>query len=625
MKRSLRNYALLLCLLLFAGMSAHAQCEIDSTVANLPPGLYPNVLSDAQGCEFYEEVITFRLPRDTMVSFGGAILTLPFLSFTIIDVEGLPPGMDWICNLDSLDCFYEVNPDNPDPDTLGCVRIFGTPEVPGFYPLGVTVLARLRVAGEQTVPFEISLNVQPCVFTSDCYTFAVSEVCTPATLTLSNNVPSMGVEGFSYKWEISGPDNFLFISEEEDPTIPPLESGGEYIIRYDATVDTVGTVLTQAIIESVNCNDLLDAGDIYWLLKDSSGTEYFSTAGQELSNAGNDTPIVTNIPETVLPPGVYEFQVWDNDDFFLDPDDDGCADGRDNGEAGVVFTIPLPDSLLAGDTLKLTNQGLSVSLMFNRPVTNFSCSDTFHIYARPEVPQIEMDGDTVLCEGESVLLSTGVVADSLQWFFDGQALETAHSSSLEVSAPGLYSVEAINLGGLCSAASANIEIEQVLVDPPMIDFDSNRTVFVLNAQPDLSYEWFDHAGPIGTGDSLELSTSSAVRAQAIDVASGCRSALSDSLVAILAGRFDEATLIQSWTVYPNPSQGNFRLRAELHRPQSVKLHIKDLFGRTVYSKSYHRPVQQIDEQISLPHLARGMYLITLEFEAGTASRKVLLH
>ena len=64
--------SVLLFSLLFAmlPMASFAQCLPDTTLeGNLE--ISPDSLTDAVGCQYYEEVISFVLPRDTMANLGG--------------------------------------------------------------------------------------------------------------------------------------------------------------------------------------------------------------------------------------------------------------------------------------------------------------------------------------------------------------------------------------------------------------------------------------------------------------------------------------------------------------------------------------------------------------------------
>jgi hypothetical protein len=71
-------------------------------------------------------------------------------------------------------------------------------------------------------------------------------------------------------------------------------------------------------------------------------------------------------------------------------------------------------------------------------------------------------------------------------------------------------------------------------------------------------------------------------------------------------------------VYPNPTQGRFYVEMQ---PQSVVVHIQDIFGRTV--QSVH--IQEASNQIDISHLPKGVYLLNFEGENQKKTVKLVLH
>lgn len=609
----LNTFFILLLIAIVQG--AQAQCVPDSTVPNVA-GIYPDTLFDARGCEFYEENITFFLPRDTTVSVGGVNVSLPFNSFTITEVNGLPEGMDWKCDLDSLGCFYDVSPGNPSADTLGCIRIFGTPEIPGVYPISVTVIANLSI-GDQEGLYEVNLKVLPCTFDSDCYEILLADNCTPTTAMFNNLVASNGIEGFEYNWELTGPDGVILNSTDENPGEIALPDGGMYMLSYDAKVDTAGFTLTEAVIKSVNCSDPLDAGDLYWRLRDSAGISIFTSDINAFSNTGNDTPLATGLDDIKLPPGRYEFEVRDRD---LVGQDDGCVDGNDL--ASVFFEIPIDDALLVDDTLTVSDQGLEVSFVFSHPVSFFACTDSFVVNTTPVDPSIEAVDGNISCNNQQVTLMTNAM-DSIQWYLDGEALAGANDVELRTNREGIYSVSTFTEAG-CSASSLEQEVRAVNLFAPSVAFDSVNTLMVTNPGP-YTYEWYKvPGGLVGTGVSFEIAESGNYRAITFDTVSGCRSGGSIPIRAIILNRDPLEDLINTFEVYPNPNQGNFTVELNLSRAQDLHLKVQDLLGRNMYATQI-RNKQYMKENIQLPgNIPPGIYMLSLEFKEGIRHRKIIV-
>jgi hypothetical protein len=257
-----------LSLLSFSIPQSSAQCVVDTLVPRVP-GIYPDSLPPFVGCNYGELDVTFVFPRDTVVEVAGQTVTVPFNSFTILGVAGLPQGMDWSCNL-TPDCIYDLAPNNPNPDSIGCIQIFGTPNIPGIYPISVLLEVDVNLIGKVPASYPGLVEVLPCVFGGTCYTLSLSDNCEPAMLDLANNVPSGGNAGFSYQWEVNGP-NFSYQTSDENPQPQMLNEAGTYTVDYELTVDTIGFLIDSIVINTVNCDDPVFnvEPDLYWILQRS--------------------------------------------------------------------------------------------------------------------------------------------------------------------------------------------------------------------------------------------------------------------------------------------------------------------------------------------------------------------
>lgn len=140
----------LLLLLFFAGVqiaTTQAQCDPDPQYADAPAGVYP--LPDTLGSPMsslpigyenqpYELLFTAVVPDTTTVELTEGNPTLLDLdNVTLIDIEGLPPGLSYACS--PADCIF--------PDmSQGCVLISGTPTAAGTYSLLVNTTVGVGVA-----------------------------------------------------------------------------------------------------------------------------------------------------------------------------------------------------------------------------------------------------------------------------------------------------------------------------------------------------------------------------------------------------------------------------------------------------------------------------------------------
>ncbi|WNJ20781.1 T9SS type A sorting domain-containing protein [Pontibacter sp. G13] len=609
--------ALLLCCFT---LSANAQCVPDSTIPSLP-GIYPNPLPPATGCQWYDESITFRLPEDTTVSVSGVPFTVPFVSFTVDSILGLPDGISWECNL-APDCRYVIDPDSAVQNPIGCIRLYGTPTVPAIYAVQVKLTARALVFGNLIDnPGELysSLTVDPCSYTGACYTLSLSSSCAPVTISMDNEIPSNGEAGFSYDWEITGPNGYQFSSNLEDPFDQLLTDPGTYVLNYDAEIDTIGYFLDSVRLESIGCTDIADPADLYWIFTAPDGTEIVNTSANPLSNSGNTVPFDLGIPGFMLDTGSYELEVWDNDLLF---GDDGCAD---NGSDASVFFVTPPTG---GGSFTVTNGGLSATFFVTHLTQTISCSDTFEIFDVPLAADV-MFGDSVVsdsllffCEGDSIAIAAGT-SDSVQWYRNGLIWPGMHDSMIYVSEPGVYGVESINRQTFCRTLGASVSVDTWTVPTPSIAYDGNMTLLVASPEQSLVYVWYNEArDSVGIGAEFSIPYSGGFYAIAVDTTTGCSSLPSATLQTILTS-LDEAAFKMAFEAYPNPATDVLRWKLNVgSEPQSLQISLSDMMGRRLKVVPISPKVGDVSGEFAVQDLAAGMYILQVEISGMVFSKTV---
>ncbi|MFK7969105.1 MAG: T9SS type A sorting domain-containing protein [Bacteroidia bacterium] len=607
------SHSILFLLVCVLALPASGQCTIDTTVSTTEDGVYPDPLPVIPACEFADFDATFVFPRDTTT--GG--VTLPFLEFEITGVSGLPTGMNWQCNLQP-NCIYDLRNTNPTPDSVGCIRLFGTPTLPGTYALSVDLNVTLPLLGQRPASYPAQLIVTGCKRQGSCYDYVINTNCAPASLSLTNNIPSNGQTGYSYDWNITGPNNFTFQTNLENPSPQTLVDPGEYIIQYSATIDTTGFVLDSIVIAGVNCSDDLGVGrpDLYWILDDPSGTALINTSANPLSNA--NTPLTIGPLNLILQStGTYVFEVWDEDS-GLGGADDGCADGNNNGVANVDLDM---STAIAGVN-PVTNQGLTVNFHLSRPMSVELCSDTFMVDSIPPMPMVTVMGNTSICAGDSVELMVSST-DSIQWHKDGVAIMGENGPSIFVKETGSYTAEVIYTETLCNSTAAAVSIDVVDLATPDITL-TGGTFTVDMPQAGLDYIWVRNGGPAGTGSTLFAGPSGYYAVYSRDPSSGCISDTSIEILYTAVGLEDLAGLAQGVKLFPNPNNGQFTVQFELLQASNVKLRLMDMLGREVLRSETRAGAGTFNKNILLERPQAGMYLLQLDVAGETTTAKVVV-
>lgn len=579
-----------------------AQCVVDTLVPRVP-GIYPDSLPAFTGCNYGEIDVTFIFPRDTTTVIAGQTVTVPFFSFTINGVAGLPQGMSWQCDRQP-NCFYDLAPNNPDPDTIGCIRLFGTPTIPGTYPISVLLTVDVQLIGNVNSTYDALLTVEPCVFAGSCYTLTLSDNCEPAMLDLTNNAPANGNPGYSYNWDIQGPGGFQYQTSDENPVPQMLPDAGTYVVDYELMVDTIGFLLDSVVIDSVNCSDfLIDVEpDLYWIFTNPSGTQLVNTSSSPLNNF-NNFPLNIGFPRTLLDTGTYVLEVWDND---VTSPDDGCADGLNNGQAAVSFSNPPPK---AGANVVIFN-GLRVIFYFSNPISIVSCSDTFQIDSLPAAPEIVVVTDTFICAGDSVALLVSTT-DSVRWYFNGNILAGASDTLLWAKQTGNYqAVITSNETRCASPISVPVSLTEINVMPPGVSI-SGTSFSILNPNPNYAYEWFKDGTMVGSGNTFDASLSGIYWAVAIDSLTGCRSDTSANVQLIIDGLEELTDVLNGFKLFPNPTSDRVTIEMDLIQAEAAQFQLVDMMGRIIQQKNFSRQFGHIEQTFDLSTQPAGIYLMQL--------------
>jgi hypothetical protein len=132
-------------------------------------------------------------------------------------------------------------------------------------------------------------------------------------------------------------------------------------------------------------------------------------------------------------------------------------------------------------------------------VSNFEVSN----YPAPQV-NISSNGPTSFCTGGSVVL-TSSQASGNQWSNDSA------DQSIEVSAPGVYSLEYTDANG-CSAVSNSLEVAVSDSPTPTISTNGETTFcegesITLTSSQGLTYQWNLNGAPIENANSSSLNVS----------------------------------------------------------------------------------------------------------------------
>jgi len=142
-------------------------------------------------------------------------------------------------------------------------------------------------------------------------------------------------------------------------------------------------------------------------------------------------------------------------------------------------------------------------------------------------PTISTNGNTTICEGETVTLNTATGYNTYQWFFNGVPIYQANNSSLIATQGGDYMVS-VNNNSNCEGISEAMVIELLTPPIPTISLDGPNTfcesgdlTLSVNGEFD-NYQWFNENGLIEGANNIDfIPTTSGTYSVQVSNATNC--------------------------------------------------------------------------------------------------------
>ena len=252
-------------------------------------------------------------------------------------------------------------------------------------------------------------------------------------------------------------------------------------------------------------------------------------------------------------------------------------------------------------------------------VSNGSCtgsttqSSIIHVVNCRAMPVASfISSDTNLCGGSCIsFVDLSLNATSWQWQFPGAIPSTSNLESpgnICYSSPGNYTVTLIagNTSGYDTISVSPLINVSALPIAPSFSQSGN----VLTATSAQSYQWLYNNIPISGANAQQYTaTLSGLYSLSITDANGCTVTSAQVQVSLVG--IDELQEGLSFSVYPNPSNGNIFIRSDKSVPGKIKIVVCDLLGRELFVIS--NKINQSGEvwPIDLTDFASGVYVVRI--------------
>jgi hypothetical protein len=589
----------LLLLLPLLGFFGNLQAQCPGCVIDLPGNfpadtIYLGPAPDGEAGAYYNQDISFRMPMSTTPVSAIDPTTppgLPISSIQIVSVGNLPPGVNWEAS--KLD--FNVGAG----DTDGCVKFCGTPVISDTFFVQVTVNA--NVFGiVQSSSFTLPLYIAPSSVVNQGFGMINNIGCGSATVSFINNIPSNGMNGFSYWWDFGNGN----VSNLENPGPQTYSQAGEYAVQYNAVIDTIGHILTGVTILETDCSDFnlppFNKPDLYIVVKNPSGVTIYTSP--VVDNATVPYTFAVNIN---LQDGNYTIDVYDEETLF-GPEYCGT----------VNFTKNTTGILSSG--------ALKVSLNIINPIVTVNTTDYVQVYAIPDAPILDYDATTA-CDGTPILLEAVNYAEGIVWLLDGLVIPGAADPAYEALESGSYWAVYTSPDG-CTANSGSVDLTFIpLPNAPIFTLNDNL-LYLLN--PNVlpaawSAQWYFEgtAIPGATGLSYCMTASGEHTLGITDLATGCTNYYTQP-TAFLPGvacisSTEEADLANgSLRLFPNPVQSLLNLQIGEMKAGEVEIYCLNNLGQILLQYNVAHPGGEFAFQMPAQSLPNGWYTLAIRSAEG---------
>ena len=416
-------------LILRTALAQCGTCVPDLSCVSDPPfpTVCPQQAPSAVAGVPYDEQLTFWIPPTFTDPNTGFQVTVQEVRVT--NVSGVPLGVEYQTDAPDQVYFPQVAPH-------GCVRVCGTPVVPGLYTATVSVDADVVLSGiTLTVPQSLgfSLEVLPGTGGNSGFTFSPTFGCAPLSVDLQALIGGAGLNVI-HQWTLGNGTSDTGSVVQTTYALP-----GHYPIDLTTTVQALR--LNGVTVQEVNDNwcggleepnvfgQCLGAPDLFFVLSNGGGAVFSSPVViDELFNTWNGLEVLLTEPP-------YTLTVLDQDPFF---------EGND-----TLGTFLLTD--LAPGVLAFSGGGTSGSITLAwTTLQELQHSDTVHVYPPPVVDLGANPTNDSLCV-------QAIDALAVNWTLNGAPVEA--DGPCVAAAPGTWSVTVVDTNG-CSG-TATIELAEV--------------------------------------------------------------------------------------------------------------------------------------------------------------------
>jgi len=552
----------------------NAQCVPNPIYQDSLFGLWPDTIQNLPNATItlnYNTVLQLKTPItvdevvDQPVDVGGLTLDLtgwPVDSLKLVNVIGLPSGITWSC--DNSNCSWLG-------DDVGCIELFGTPTVGGVYDLtfqidGFITLGNMGVmsvsgaTGGYLDYTGYQINVSTCIPNSSVN-----------TATACN----------AYDW-----NGTTYTASGSYDYVTQNAAGCDSTATLNLTINSTSSSTTTATacdIYSWNGNTYTSSGSYDYVTTNVSGCDSIATLNLIINNSVTQTTTITSC----------DFYTWPVN--------------------GLTYNSSAIDTVI----------GFNASGCIELSILNLNITGTPNINIYSSLNPPNGSNCPHICLGDSIVLEVDTGFYSYIWS-TGQIADTVNRIVTYPQGNTTYVVDVSDINGCVTSDTICVEVWE----SPLLSISSLPSpavicigdTIVLEASSGFDYYYWNTSS-IDTGSVLfdNPSQNTWYVVEAIDT-NGC-SVLEDiNVIVDSCGTSSVNNLINSFSIYPNPSKGKFNITMSDLNYNTTKVKVFNSLGKTVY---YNENLYE-NFILDLSGHQTGIYYLFLSRENYKIIRKIFL-
>ncbi|MCF8464193.1 MAG: T9SS type A sorting domain-containing protein [Flavobacteriales bacterium] len=455
------------------GCIIDTQCGVG--ISPVAPALCPAVLPNGVQGQPYDENATFFMPRDFTDEDSGQDVTLN--SITVTNVTGMPQGLSYTC--DQPGCTYTVT---NDPLTQrGCVKMCGTPTVPGNYNIVIAVVANVSTpigVINQPTSFTIPLTIEPSPGGNCCFSYNPPSACGTLDVTYEALLNFGPLQPTTYAWDFGNGN----VSTSATPPVESYTTAGDFYPELTTTVNNY--VITDVSFTAAGTNWCGDVEEInlFGVCQGNPDIYYTFSNGNQGSTSTSGSNSLTKTwtgLNHVLVDNIFSLQFWDEDGTSAD---DNLGIYTQNVTAPGTFNM---NTFVNGN-----QEGFGTITIGLQVDTVYITEDTVTVLPIPAMPQLVFSPAQQVCVGDSILISGPVGPYQYQWIQAGSFI--SDSVAVWVDETDYYSLAIIDTTVFCGIESDSSLVEIFTFPlPPVIGYSTATGELFLNNPNNYVIEWYD--------------------------------------------------------------------------------------------------------------------------------------